>query len=134
MMTSPTVAVGAFVFDPAGRVLLIERGTPPGIGLWTIPGGKVELGEPLAAAVVREVFEETGLAVEVGPIVEVIERIGAGYHYVIIDYLAHATTDHPVIAGGDVRAARFVADAELAGLPLTEGLLPVLARARALVL
>jgi 8-oxo-dGTP diphosphatase len=128
----PTVAVAAIVFDPAGRVLLIERGRPPGVGLWSVPGGKVESGESLAAAVVREVAEETGVAVEVGPLVEVVERIGAEHHYVILDYLAHARAPTAPRAGDDARAARFVAPDELAGLPLTDGLAPVLAKARAI--
>jgi 8-oxo-dGTP diphosphatase len=131
----PTVAVGAFVFDEAGRVLLVQRGRPPGEGLWTVPGGRVELGESLAAAVVREVREETGLDVECGPLVEVVERVtdvGASrWHYVILDYLA-TVVGGTLAAATDVRDARFVDDAALAALPLTDGLLPVLARARAL--
>ena len=110
----PIVAVGAIVFDDAGRVLLIERGRPPGVGLWSVPGGRVELGEPL---------------------VEVVERVtpgdGGTYHYVILDYLAWSTGGTPT-AGDDARAARFVAIDELAQLPLTDGLRPVLERARAL--
>ena len=133
----PTVAVAAIVFDGAGRVLLVERGRPPGVGLWTVPGGRLELGEAIVDGVAREVREETGLDVEVGPLVEIVERVtptDAGtYHYVILDYLARARADAPApVAGDDVRAARFVDDAELATLPLTDGLLPVLARARAL--
>ncbi len=126
-VSAPVVAVGAFVFDARGHVLLIERGTPPGVGLWTVPGGKLEAGERLAAAVAREVREETGLEVEVGPLVEVFERPP----FVILDYLARAIGGE-LRAASDVRAARFASDAELAQLPLTEGLLPVLARARAM--
>lgn len=127
---TPTVAVGAFVFDAGGRVLLVERGRPPGVGLWTVPGGKLEPAEALAAAVAREVREETGLVVEVGPLVDVIEVVTPPYHYVILDYLARSVGG-VLTAGDDVRAARFVDDAELAVLPLTDGLLPVLQRARA---
>ncbi len=130
---TPVVAVAAIVFDDVGRVLLIERGRPPGVGLWSVPGGRVELGESLTAAVAREVAEETGLTVEVGPLVEVVERVTATddgtYHYVILDYLAWATAGTP-IAADDARAARFVDAAELATLPLTDGLLAVLDRAR----
>jgi 8-oxo-dGTP diphosphatase len=132
----PTVAVGAFVFDDAGRVLLVQRGRPPGEGLWTVPGGRVELGESLAAAVEREVREETGLDVRCGALVEVVERmihdgdIGATrWHYVILDY--HATVVGGTLAAADdVRDAHFVDDEALASLPLTDGLLPVLAAAR----
>jgi 8-oxo-dGTP diphosphatase len=131
---APRVAVGAIVIA-GDRVLLVERGAPPGVGLWTVPGGKLERGEHLAAAVVREVREETGLAVQCGPLVDVVERAGDDYHFVILDYLA--TVDGggaPVpVAGGDARAARWVAWSELAALPLTSGLIPVLERARSLV-
>jgi len=126
----PTVAVGAFVFD-GDRVLLIERGHPPGEGLWTVPGGRQEPGETLAQAVAREVREETGLVVEVGPLACVVERIGDGYHFVILDYLARPIGG-ALAPASDARAARFVDDAELAALPLTEGLADVLVRARAI--
>jgi len=132
MTGTPRVAVGAIVLA-GDRVLLVERGAPPGVGLWTVPGGKLELGESLAAAVVREVREETGLAVRCGPLVDVVERVGDGYHFVILDYLASVDGTPAPVAGGDVRDARWVAWSELAGLPLTTGLIPVLERARTLV-
>ena len=131
----PVVAVAAIVFDDAGRVLLIERGRPPGVGLWSVPGGRVELGEALAAAVVREVREETGLDVEPGPLVEIVERVSTAeagsYHYVILDYLAHLRPGAASAprAGDDVTAARWVSRAELASLPLTDGLVLVIERA-----
>ena len=127
---TPVCAVGAFVFDAENRVLVIERGQPPGEGLWSLPGGKLEPNETLAQAVAREVREETGLIVEVGPLACVVERMGDDYHYVILDYLARAIGGK-LVAGSDVRAARFVRDDELLKLPHTDGLLAVLARARA---
>jgi ADP-ribose pyrophosphatase YjhB (NUDIX family) len=129
-MTTPTVAVGGFVFDPEGRVLLVERGTPPGEGLWSVPGGKLEPGETLVQAVAREVREETGLVVEVGTLACVVERMGDDYHYVILDYLARPIGGK-LAAGSDVRAARFVSDPELPKLALTEGLMLLIERARA---
>lgn len=126
----PQVAVGAIVFDAAGRVLLVERGRPPNAGLWSVPGGKLELGETLAQAVAREVREETGLVVEVGALACVAEWMGDDYHYVILDYTARVIGGE-LAPGSDVRAARFVDEAELASLPVTEGLLAMLARARA---
>lgn len=139
----PTVAVGAVVLagaPAAPAVLLIQRGRPPGVGLWTLPGGKVALGEPLAAAVEREVREETGLTVVCGPLVEVVERVipaeppGTGvYHYVILDYLATCAVDAPAPrAGDDAQAAAWVRWDDLATWPLTDGLRPVLERARRL--
>jgi len=119
------------VFDREQRVLVIQRGTPPGEGLWSVPGGKLEPNETLAQAVAREVREETGLVVEVGPLACVVERMGDDYHFVILDYLARPIGG-ALAAGSDVRDARWLTDDELAALPHTEGLLPVLARARAI--
>jgi len=127
----PVVAVGGIVFDTGGRVLLVERGQPPGAGLWSIPGGRLEVGETLAAGVARELAEETGLVVEVGPLVEVVERIGDGYHFVILDYLARVVGG-ALAAGSDVRAARFVDAGELGALPITAGLPDVIERASVL--
>ncbi len=140
---TPIVAVAGFVFDAEGRVLLIERGKEPNLGLWSVPGGRLEGQETLAQGVAREIREETGLVVEVGPLACVVERMGDDFHFVILDYLARVIggtlgtapkmegggfTPTP---GGDARAAKFVDDAELATLPLTDGLIDVLARARA---
>jgi 8-oxo-dGTP diphosphatase len=126
----PIVAVGAFVFDREGRVLLVERAKPPGEGLWTVPGGRLERNETLAQAVAREVREETGLIVEVGALACVVERMGDDFHFVILDYLARAIGG-TLKAASDVRDARFVTDPEMNRLPLTDGLVPLLERARA---
>jgi 8-oxo-dGTP diphosphatase len=126
----PVVGVGAFVFD-GPRVLVVKRGRPPGEGLWSVPGGRLEAGETLAQGVAREVREETGLTVEVGPFVCVIERFGADFHFVILDYLARVVGG-TLAAATDAADARWVTDDELAALPTTEGLLDVLARARAI--
>ena len=129
-MTTPVVAVGAFVFDRKGRVLLVQRGRPPGEGLWTVPGGKLEMNETIAQAVAREVREETSLVVEVGALACVVERMAADYHYVILDYLARVVSGD-LAAGSDVRDARCVDETELAAVPLTDGLVPLVERARA---
>jgi 8-oxo-dGTP diphosphatase len=108
----PVVGVGAVVFVE-GRVVLVKRGHPPMMGRWTLPGGNVELAETLEAAVVREMREETGLDVSVGPIVEVFERIERDaegrvrYHHVIVDYLCRAR-------GGTLAAADDAAEIALA--------------------
>ena len=87
----PIVAVGAVILD-GDRVLLVQRGQEPLKGEWSLPGGAVETGETLDAALVREVREETCLEVVVGPVVEVLDSIRrdaegrAEYHYIIIDY------------------------------------------------
>lgn len=135
---APTVAVGGIAFDEDGRVLLVRRGRPPSQGRWTIPGGRVEAGETLRAACAREMREETGLEVEVGQIVEVVERIGGregaapGYHFVIIDFLV-APRGGSLAAASDADDARFFGDGELDELPLTDGLRPVVERARSIL-
>jgi 8-oxo-dGTP diphosphatase len=92
----PIVGVGAVVLD-AGRVLLVRRAHEPLKDEWSLPGGAVELGETTESAVVREVLEETGLDVEIGPLVEAVSRITSDasgrveYHFVIVDYLCRAT-------------------------------------------
>jgi len=126
----PVVGVGAIIFDRAGRVLLIERGKPPFEGRWSVPGGSVELREPLAHAVAREVREETGLVVEVGQLACVVEGIDEEHHFVILDYHARVAGG-ALAAGSDARAVRFVDFDQIATLPLTPGLAGVIARARA---
>lgn len=102
---SPLVGVGAVIVDDRGRVLLIRRGTEPGKGEWSIPGGLIELGETLLEGVQREVTEETGLIVTPQAVVEVVDRIykASGtddarvrYHYVVVDYWCR-------VIGGDLR-------------------------------
>lgn len=125
----PRIGVAGVVFDEEGRVLLVERGKPPAMGQWTVPGGSLERGESLAAGVRREILEETGLDVEVGPLVALVERMGEDYHFVILDYLAFLRGGE-LRAGSDARAARFCGEAELDELPLTDGLRAVIDDAR----
>ena len=107
----PIVGVGAVVVVE-DKVVLIRRRFEPLKGQWSLPGGAVELGETLESSIAREIQEETGLDVEVGPVVEVFDRIMTDdeqrvqYHYVLVDYLCWAT-------GGDLRAGSDVDDAVL---------------------
>ncbi len=83
--------MGAVVLD-GNRVLLVRRGQEPLKGEWSIPGGALALGETLQSAVQREVIEETGLEVEAGMVVEVLDKIvvesgRVRYHYVLVDFL-----------------------------------------------
>ncbi len=131
LTSRPLVAVGAAIVD-GDRVLLVRRGNPPNQGLWSVPGGRLERGESLRQGVAREVREETGLEVEVGPLVEVVERIDPGdppaYHFVILDFLARPLGGD-LRPGDDASDARWVRRAEWASLPLTEGLIPMLDKA-----
>src|SRR4029079_13368615 len=92
----PVVGVVAGVLDGDG-VLLVKRGHAPLKGQWSLPGGGVEVGETLEQAVAREVLEETGVVIEVGPMVEVLDRISrdidgrVDHHFVLIDFAARAS-------------------------------------------
>jgi 8-oxo-dGTP diphosphatase len=123
---APQVAVGAVV-RRGGSTLLVQRGTEPQKGRWSIPGGRVEPGEPLAQAVERETLEETGLIVACGEFVGWVERVSAEHHFVILDFLAIPADDaHEPVASSDAAAARFVPDDELGDLDLVDGLLDFL--------
>src|ERR1700680_1517872 len=121
--TRPVVGVGAVVVD-GDRLLLVKRGHPPLKGEWSLPGGTVELGETLEAALAREVLEETGLEVSVGPVVEVFDRVDHApdgrieYHFVIVDY-ACTVRGGLVECGSDAEDARWVPMRELPAYRLT---------------
>jgi 8-oxo-dGTP diphosphatase len=109
--SAPLVGVGAVVVEQ-GRVLLVRRGREPLKGHWTLPGGVLEVGETLSAAVAREVLEETGLTVEPLQLVELVDRIHreserVRYHYVIADYLCRVTGGE-LCAASDAEAVRWV--------------------------
>jgi 8-oxo-dGTP diphosphatase len=123
----PVVAVGLVARDPAGRLLLVERGNPPHQGRWSLPGGRVEGGETIAAAAARELAEETGLEAAVGEIAGVVERIGEGFHYLIVDLWAELPDGAVPMAAGDAADARLVGLHELPAYPLSPGLAGFLA-------
>ena len=120
----PIVGVGAVIVDD-GKVVLIRRKYEPLKGQWSLPGGMVEVGEPLEAALTREMQEETGLTVDVGPVIEVFDRImrdeeqRVRYHYVLIDYLCWPAGG-ALYAGSDVDAAIWADPSALAQYSLTE--------------
>jgi ADP-ribose pyrophosphatase YjhB (NUDIX family) len=110
--TSTTIrCVGGIVFDPHGRLLLIRRLNDPGSGQWSLPGGRVEPGETDKEAVVRELFEETGLDVIPGTLVGSVRR----GPYEIFDYACEVEGGN-LTAGDDASEARWSDAADLAGL------------------
>jgi mutator protein MutT len=120
---APIVAVGTIILEN-DRIALVQRAKEPAKGLWTFPGGAVELGEHLRDAARREAMEETGLQVEVGEVVTVLDHVvrdEAGriqYHYVIVDYLARPTSGY-LQPGSDVSDVRWASLADLNALEMT---------------
>jgi mutator protein MutT len=129
----PYVGIGGIIVHE-GRVVLVKRRFEPLAGQWSIPGGAVETGETLEACLVREMAEETGFLVEVGPVVEVLDRITHDdegkvlYHFVLIDYLCWPVGGE-LRAGSDVAEAALAEPSELAQYELTEKARTVIERA-----
>jgi ADP-ribose pyrophosphatase YjhB (NUDIX family) len=118
--------VGAVVTDGQGRLLMIKRGHEPGAGLWSIPGGRIEPGETDAEALVREMSEETGLVVEVGPLIGRVRRPGLDGAVIDIRDYAATVTGGTLRPGDDAADARWVEAADLDSLKITEGLIEAL--------
>lgn len=131
--TRPVVGVGAVIFVD-DRVVLIRRRYEPLAGQWSLPGGTLELGETLEAGVAREVLEETGLVVEVGPVVEVFDRIlldehrKVRFHFVLIDYLCRPQGGQ-LAHGSDVSEVTLADPARLEPYELTQKAVGVITRA-----
>jgi 8-oxo-dGTP diphosphatase len=115
-------------------IVLVKRRFEPLAGRWSLPGGAVEAGETLQAAIAREVREETGLVVDVGPVVEILDRIildssdRVHYHFVLIDYLCRPLHGR-LEAGSDVSEAIVADPASLERYTLTDAAQSVIARA-----
>lgn len=132
----PIVGVGAVVLAD-DRVLLVRRRFEPLAGQWSLPGGALEVGETLEQGVAREVLEETGLIVHVGPMIEVFDRIlvdeqgKVQYHFVLVDYLCRPSAGE-LLPGSDVDDAVFVERDRLADFGLMEKALSVIQRGMAM--
>jgi 8-oxo-dGTP diphosphatase len=125
----PVLAVGAVVLDGRGRVLLVRRGRPPSTGSWSLPGGHVEPGESLEAAIAREVLEETAVRARVVCALCVVPVVREGYAYVIHEHLLVPVEPAPEPrAGDDAADARWVDPAETAGMGLRPDAQAVVAR------
>ncbi len=118
---TPVVAVGG-VAVRHGALLLVERAHDPHAGRWSIPGGHVEPGESLTVAVEREVREETGLRVRCGDLLGWAERMGAGYHFVILDFMV-SVADEPgtLRAGSDAADVAWVPLSQVPAMALVDG-------------
>ena len=123
----PEVCVGA-VAVAGDRLLLVRRGRDPGLGSWSVPGGRVEAGESLADAVVRELAEETGVLGRCGALLGVAERRDGDHHFVILDYLVEVPEPVPPVPGTDADEAAWVPLSAVRELALVPGLAEFLGR------
>jgi 8-oxo-dGTP diphosphatase len=109
MTQSAPVPAAGVVCLRGQEVLLIRRGTPPRLGEWSIPGGRIEYGERAADAALRELKEETGIEAELTGLLDVVDGLFPGEpprHYVLIDYAARWISGEPM-AGDDAAEAAF---------------------------
>ena len=119
----PVVGIGAVIIKK-GEIALIKRGNEPSKGKWAIPGGLVELGENLEAAIIRETKEEVCLNVENPQLIDVVDNIDLDeqgkvkYHYIIIDYLVHVKSGN-IQAASDAEELRWVPFVEVESYNLT---------------
>lgn len=129
----PLIGVGALIISEE-RIVIVKRRHEPLKGEWSIPGGVLALGETLRSGAEREALEETGLVVQAGGVVEVVDRIVSDaegktrYHYVLIDFLCRPVGGE-LRAAGDAEEARWVSREELAGFAIAEPALSVIAKA-----
>ncbi|MHB8671344.1 MAG: NUDIX hydrolase [Acidimicrobiales bacterium] len=117
----PEVCVGAVAVDD-GRILLVRRGHGPAAGRWSVPGGRVEPGETLAEAVVRELLEETGVEAVCDQLLGWVERIDEERHLVILDFVVTVLEGVPPRPGSDASEAAWFALEDIGGLDLVDGL------------
>jgi len=117
----PEVCVGAIAVSE-DRLLLVRRGHGPAAGTWSVPGGRLEAGETLAEAVLRELVEETGLEGVCDQLVGWVERMSAEHHFVILDFAVTVLEPREPQAGDDAVEAEWVALDEVAHRRLADGL------------
>ncbi|MBT3246844.1 MAG: NUDIX domain-containing protein [Actinobacteria bacterium] len=101
---------------------MIRRGTEPGLGMWSLPGGRVEAAESVVSAVLRELEEETDLEGLCGELIGWVERSGVDHHYVILNFRVTILGDAEPVAGDDAAEARWVSLEEVSGIDLVEGM------------
>ncbi|MGD0160567.1 MAG: NUDIX hydrolase [Candidatus Bathyarchaeia archaeon] len=119
----PLVGIGAVIVC-SNKILLEKRGSQPGKGKWSIPGGIVELGEETKQTVIREVREETNLMVDNPELIDVVNNVEKDqngkvrYHFVIIDYYVKLKSG-TMKASSDAAELRWVKMEDVEKYPLT---------------
>lgn len=133
-MSQPSVTVGvaAVIWNARREILLIRRTKEPRKGQWSLPGGKVEFGESLHAALKREIREETGLEIAVAGLIDVVDAIDdalgtKGFHFILIDYAAHVISGD-AIAASDAADATWVPAAKLDSYPMWDEMRRIIRR------
>lgn len=132
--THPQLAVSAAIFRD-GKVLLVRRARSPARGFYSLPGGRVEFGESLHAALMREVAEETGLKIEIVGLAgwrEVLPSAGGSGHYLIMSFAARWVAREPVL-NDELDDFRWLLPEAIGEFKLTGGLQEVIEEARRLV-
>ena len=127
----PLPAVAGLILDSNNKILLIKRASPPAKNKWSLPGGVIDLGEKLEKALYREILEECGIRVQIGPLFNAVSKIvkdknkDIQYHYIILDYLCQYISG-PVKANSDASAVQWFHIKEIEKLDLSEGILDVI--------
>ena len=127
----PLPAVSCVLFNKKGQVLMVRRANPPAQGKWSLPGGVVKTGEELEDALKREMLEESGLEVEVGPLLSVSSRIVRNrngrikYHFILLDYLCK-WIGGLLKAGSDASEISWVNVDKIKNMETTEGIVEVI--------
>ena len=107
------------------EVLLVQRAKQPGLGKWVFPGGKVRFGETTAQAALRELSEECGIMVSIGPMIGLYEMIHADVHFAIACYFARDPVGQ-IMAASDAADARWVHANDIGQLPLASNIAAVI--------
>lgn len=121
----PELCVSSVVTSGA-RLLLVQRATQPFERCWALPGGRVEAGEVVVAAAIRELYEETGLEGFCGPLIGWTDQMAVDHHFVILTFRIDVLDAVPLVPGSDALAADWVPFNQLAGLDLVPGLVDFL--------
>jgi 8-oxo-dGTP diphosphatase len=132
--STPLVGVGVITFNSKNQILLVKRGNEPSKGLWSLPGGMIELGERVREAAIREVKEECNIDIEPEDVISVVDLIltepdgKVKYHYILIDYLAKYIGGE-ITPQSDVVDAAWFSQEELGALDIPEVTKNVIAKA-----